>query len=117
MPSERNGDVPKFVDEVFRRSYARLETRYASATEMAGALEVVTARPPALPRMRSDLMGEEARWRCPHCRGVIEKGDQFCMHCGAQLANQVRRCPRCGGFPALLDRHCMFCGQTLSLAV
>src|SRR3954451_7485088 len=38
VPSDLNKDVPKFLDEVFRHSYARLEKRYASAGQFLAAL-------------------------------------------------------------------------------
>ena len=50
---------------------------------------------------------------CPACRGRIEKGDQFCMHCGHQVAGLIRRCGKCGAFPAAGDAYCIFCGQDL----
>src|SRR5215212_6720353 len=33
VPSDVNKSVPKYLDDIFRRSYARLEKRYASADE------------------------------------------------------------------------------------
>ena len=33
MPSDLNKNVPKHVDEAFRRSYARLEKRFESADD------------------------------------------------------------------------------------
>ena len=41
-------------------------------------------------------------------------GDQFCMRCGVQLVENVRRCPQCGAYPDPTDQFCIFCGQTLS---
>ncbi len=38
LPSDLNPSVPKQLDEVFRRSYARLEKRFTSAQEFARAL-------------------------------------------------------------------------------
>jgi serine/threonine protein kinase len=38
LPSDLNPSVPKQLDDVFRRSYARLEKRFTSADEFAAAL-------------------------------------------------------------------------------
>src|SRR5207244_3594489 len=43
MPSDLNPAVPKYLDEVFRRAYARLEKRFTSAEMFLAAL------PPVLP--------------------------------------------------------------------
>jgi predicted amidophosphoribosyltransferase len=51
---------------------------------------------------------------CPRCNNAHETGDQFCMHCGAQLVAQVRRCGKCGAYPDASDRYCIFCGETLA---
>jgi serine/threonine protein kinase len=104
VPSDVNKSVPKFLDEVFRRSYARLEKRYVSADEFLAALPLpVTA-------MRSRLAGT----LCPSCHREIDEHDQFCMHCGVQLVAHVRRCQRCGAYPDLADHYCIYCGETLS---
>ena len=49
VPSDLNPTVPKGLDDVFRRSYARLDKRYASAEEFADALARVATSPPPLP--------------------------------------------------------------------
>jgi serine/threonine protein kinase len=47
LPSEINPSVPKHLDDAFRRAYARLERRFASAEEFAAALELPKAEPAA----------------------------------------------------------------------
>ena len=51
VPSDLNRAVPKYLDEAFRRSYARLDKRYASAAEFLAALPVAppVSMPPPLP--------------------------------------------------------------------
>ena len=136
LPSEINPSVPKYLDEVFKKSYARLDKRYASADEFLRALSVVSPPPlgksafmppplggskvPPLPPNKGDLGGyftpitDGGRIVCQKCRQGVEKGDQFCMHCGVRLAPVVRRCKKCGAYPDAADRYCMFCGETLS---
>src|SRR5947209_788661 len=46
LPSEINPQVPKYLDEVFKKSYARLDKRYTSADEFQRALSI--AGPPPL---------------------------------------------------------------------
>src|SRR5581483_9111486 len=48
LPSDLNKSVPKYLDEAFRHSYARLDKRFASAEEFAKAL-APAGNPPPLP--------------------------------------------------------------------
>ena len=123
LPSDLNKSVPRQLDEVFRRSYARLEKRFASADEMISALSAASApAPPPLPvtTLPRVLPGEGpmpgSTVRCPSCRKEVDRLDQFCMHCGVQLVAQVRRCAKCGAYPDATDQYCIFCGETLSPA-
>jgi serine/threonine-protein kinase len=128
LPSDINPQVPKYLDEVFKKSYARLDKRYASADEFIRALSI--AGPPPLPKIGQALVGlkpppssdlggyftpisDGGRMVCQKCRQSVETGDQFCMHCGVRMAPVVRRCNKCGAFPDATDRYCIFCGETL----
>ncbi len=117
VPSDLNKDVPKALDDAFRRSYARLEKRFASADEFLAAISA--AAPPPLskvtpqPVMAIRGLGAGTA-QCPSCHREIDGHDQFCMHCGVQLAAKVRRCSKCGAYPDLTDQYCIFCGETLS---
>ena len=146
LPSDINHLIPKWsrLDEAFRRSYARLDKRFASAEEFAKALAAPkkgstpppppvppreTVRPapapPAPPRVPEPPplrygaggAGQSAvshRQSCPQCRQAVDGSDQFCMHCGVQLVENVRRCPQCGAYPDAGDHYCIFCGQALT---
>lgn len=113
-PSDLNKAVPRVLDDIFRRSYTRLDRRFATADEFLAALPTMT--PPPLPRAvplpRPAVGGAGS---CPQCRKPVDPADQFCMHCGVQLVPVVRRCSRCGAYPDPHDRYCIFCGETLSL--
>jgi serine/threonine protein kinase len=134
VPSDVNPSVPKHLDEAFRRSYSRLDKRFATAEQFATALG---APPPPIPRRNAMIERAEVpppplpwvlttpvrppavlspsqRAGCPQCRGLIDASDQFCMHCGVQLVENVRRCPQCGAFPDAADHYCIFCGQSLT---
>lgn len=116
LPSDLNPAVPAWLDEAFRRSYARLDRRYASAEQMSRALTdaggdrspgpPVTIPPPKAPPPSI----------CPQCRGSVEPDDQFCIHCGVQLVREVRRCPNCQAYPAADDDFCSFCGTAVPKA-
>ena len=110
LPSDVNKDVPKFLDDVFRRSYSRLEKRFASADDFLTALSPMA--PPPVPG--SSRMRDPAGSRCPSCHRDIDAHDQFCIHCGVQLVAHVRRCTRCGAYPDQADHYCIFCGETLA---
>jgi serine/threonine protein kinase len=123
LPSDVNRAVPKSLDEVFRRSYSRLEKRYTSAAEFDAALTAALGRPsllnhPVTP-VRPSIQPQRAVQRptavaaCPRCHQSVESSDQFCMHCGVQLVAQVRRCRKCGAYPDGSDKFCIFCGDTL----
>jgi serine/threonine protein kinase len=116
LPSDLNRAVPKYLDEVFRRSYARLDKRYNSAEEFLAALPPppsMSARPTPPPLPRAAAIPSQSA-KCPQCQKPVDATDQFCMHCGVQLVAEVRRCPKCGAFPELSDRYCIFCGESLS---
>ena len=128
VPSDLNNLVPKYLDEAFRHSYARLEKRFASAEEFSAALTTVTpppipgVPPIAPPPFASPPFGsarpQQARPAvhstiCPSCRKPVEPTDQFCMHCGVQLVPSIRRCGKCGAYPDANDRYCLFCGSNL----
>jgi len=125
VPSDLVPATPKTLDEAFRRSYARLEKRFATAQEFA---EVITrAVPPPIPQTATQAHGSAVgfhapklptnsgvlRTACPNCRQAVDRNDQFCMHCGLQLVAAVRRCKQCGGYPDPNDRFCIFCGGGL----
>jgi serine/threonine-protein kinase len=122
MPSELNPQAPRGLDEVYRRAYARLETRFASAKEMLDALQdamsawrtrpATLTPPPIPPPIRSDG-GMPSSLSCPRCGKRPSAGDQFCIHCGQQLVPEVRRCPSCGFYPEPNDRFCLHCGRAL----
>src|SRR5665213_784583 len=133
LPSDLNKAVPKVLDEAFRRSYARLEKRFASADEFANAIRGGAATPPPIPhgvpthaqasplpplKNFSQPVGNPrtalSRRKCTQCYGAVDATDQFCMHCGVQLVENVRRCPQCGAYPDAADQYCIFCGQTLA---
>jgi len=116
VPSDLNKNVPANLDEAFRRSYARLDKRYTSANEFLAAL-ALPVRPAVVPHVSPPPPGFSASFpgasACPQCHKNVDPNDQFCMHCGVQLVEQVRRCQRCGAFPDRSDRFCIFCGEVL----
>ncbi len=113
LPSDLNKHVPKFLDEAFRRSYARLEKRFESAEDFAKSLAAPSVTPPPFPGVRPPPRQGAGMHICPSCRHPVEPTDQFCMHCGVQLVAVVRRCPKCGAYPDASDRYCIFCGEGL----
>ena len=123
LPSDLNPKTPRWLDEVFKRSYARLDKRYTTAGEFLKALSV--AQPPPIPRQpvtgappvnfHQPAVATSARTTCPHCRQAITSEDNFCMHCGVQLVSHVLRCNKCGAYPDPRDRFCILCGEELSV--
>jgi serine/threonine protein kinase len=111
VPSNLVEDVPSQFDEAFRRSYARLDNRVASASALLALLDH--------DRQRLSPMGRSTpkpimASTCGACGSGVDPHDQFCMRCGKQLVDKIRRCGKCGSFPASDDAFCMFCGTVLS---
>jgi len=124
LPGTLRADVPEALDEVFRRLYSHRDRRYESAAAVVadlntrlrpaaanGAPPVPGSIPstPPLPRER-----KRASKRCKNCGGACQASDQFCTHCGHQMAAAVRRCSACGAYPGPDDRFCIFCGARMS---
>ncbi|WP_428938367.1 serine/threonine-protein kinase [Fontivita pretiosa] len=116
LPSDLNRSVPKYLDEAFRRSYARLDKRFESAEQFLVALTPPASSASAASFGATLAAAATARTLCPSCRRAVDPADQFCMHCGVQLVSHVRRCPRCGAYPDRADRFCIFCGEALTEA-
>jgi serine/threonine protein kinase len=128
LPSDLKPDVPKHLDDAFKKSYARLDKRFASAEEFAKALDaprtvvmpppipgrVAPIPPPVRPADALPWALSTNRHNCPQCRQPVGDEDQFCMQCGVQLVENVRRCPKCGAYPEPNDNHCIHCGQGLT---
>lgn len=111
MPSDLRSDVPAWLDDVFRRSYTRLDRRFESAAEMLSALrpkEGSFGVPSLQVRYPNGYVA------CPRCQRPVGNKDQFCMSCGVQLVNQVRRCLNCGAWPDTEDQFCTHCGKSLT---
>jgi serine/threonine protein kinase len=137
LPSDLNRQVPPWLDQVFKRSYARLDKRFATAKEFMQALSS-HAEPPPIPQDFRGSMGGvgvrtavappppppilqphahvQGRTMCPHCREMTSSEDNFCMHCGVQLVSHVRRCGKCGAYPDPRDRYCILCGEEMAHA-
>lgn len=114
MPSALRSGVPAVLDDVFRRSYTRLDRRFRSANEMLSALQPGPPPPPAA-RRTNGLSVRPDEQRCQECGTATFKDDQFCVGCGRQLALSVPRCPACAAYVYSNDRFCIFCGKDLGV--
>ena len=64
LPSELNPQVPPWLDDVFRKSYARRERRFDSAKAFADALAAPVASPvPAAPKQPEISLQNEIKFR------------------------------------------------------
>ena len=115
VPSDLNKNVPAWLDAAFKKAYARKEVRFATAAAFADALAGSAATsPPPLPGAAPMVAGMSP---CPRCRGLVARGDQFCIHCGTQVVAHVRRCAACGAYPSPDDQYCIHCGSGLPAAM
>ena len=112
LPSTLRTDTPPYLNEVFRRCYARLETRYDSARSVLVALSATTGLQPPKPPPPS-LPNATTSSSCPSCCEHVKRDDQFCIHCGHQLAASVPRCEACDAYVHTHDQYCIFCGNDL----
>jgi serine/threonine protein kinase len=111
LPSSLRPDVPSYLDETVRRSYTRLDRRFASATEMLAALAPSSGPPPLRPKRTPPGVAPH----CPACDQPVQREDQFCIQCGTQLVESVARCGACEAFVQRSDRFCIFCGKDLGI--
>lgn len=121
MPSHVRENLPSWVDPVYARLYTRRERRYESASETLTAIDEAIVPPIAnagarvvqkVPPPPPNLRGPDAP-ACEACGAAIDPDDNFCIMCGAQLVDQLRRCPTCDAYPAPEDRFCVRCGGKL----
>ena len=112
VPSALRPEVPPHLDQVYQRSYTRLERRYESAEHMLQSLLAAGGTDATIPPPRVVHHGQV---HCPRCQLAVLDQDQFCIRCGQQLVERVPRCPRCSGFVHRNDRFCIFCGANLQV--
>jgi serine/threonine protein kinase len=125
LPSQLRSEVPVWLDQVFSRCYTHYDRRYASAEEVLEAIDTNTQPampppiPPSAPGPPPPPAPATARWPlgkllCPACGQPARDDDNFCINCGQQLRQSLRRCQRCGGWPGRDDKYCIFCGAALA---
>jgi len=135
LPSHVREGLPSWVDPVYSRLYTRWERRFPSATEVLRTIETASVPPvvrpsaaskgsapayPAMPDARRSAPPPVVRKGeriCPDCHEVVPIDDNYCIHCGSQLAARIRRCACCGAYPENDDRFCIRCGTQLPAAV
>ena len=119
LPSSIRRDVPRWLDDLFERSYTRRDHRFESARQMQEVMEryqspgLEMAPAGAREEGRIGRAGADTARRCTGCHGVVNADDQFCIHCGRRLVEDVPRCPSCHGFVGREDKFCILCGIDL----
>ncbi len=124
LPSDLNAKSPKQLDEVFRRSYSRLDKRYASAEEFLAGLEAASrvppplprrggvAEPPPLPSFRGAGQGGASIYRDPIPRTPADIGNEV-DRLNPEQARRETACPSCRRAIGATDQFCMNCGVQL----
>ncbi|MBL8880150.1 MAG: protein kinase [Phycisphaerales bacterium] len=121
LPSTVRAEAPHWLDEIFRRLYARHERRYETAAAVladivkaqpisravSGAAGVI---PPPPPPPGRPVAARVTPTRCPSCSTICDPDDNFCINCGRQLVDAIRRCPMCHHVMGRDDRYCIQCG-------
>ena len=119
LPSSLRPEVPDWIDEAFRRSYARSDRRYADASQMLSSLAGESGRSlqngihSTLRRSVPPL--PDTGIRCSSCDAPSQRNDNFCIQCGHQLVASIQRCPHCEGYVNDDDRFCIMCGKSLAV--
>lgn len=88
----------------FERSRADL------VTEAAEVLRELEGLPLTSPDVEEPPVPLAETSNCPSCQTQVERGAQFCTHCGTQLGSS---CPQCGAATSQDDRFCTNCGRGL----
>lgn len=115
-PSTIRRDLPRWLDEFFHRCYTHRDRRFETAAQMKSIVERHCRMIPSAPLAGGRVQGVMQVGRdlvCMACRNTVEPGDQFCIHCGRQLVQEVPRCPSCHGFVGREDNFCILCGADL----
>ena len=128
LPSELNSGVPKYLDEVFRKSYTRLDKRYATADEFAKALSLagppplhtplppppltggmrpppITVPPPPIGPVRT-VASDPGGFFTP----ISEGGRLVCQKCRQGVEKNDQFCMHCGVRLSPVVRRCGKCG-------
>jgi hypothetical protein len=50
---------------------------------------------------------------CPKCEAISSAGDNYCLHCGCQLNELIKKCS-CGHINDIDNKFCTNCGKELS---
>ncbi len=132
LPSMVRDNVPSFLDDVFRKTYTRLQGRYESASVMLAAIAnghssqrdygAIPGGGKSVPMVRKigaavpAKLARRPEVKCPSCWTPINHGDNFCIFCGEQVVAQVPKCPSCDAFVDPADRYCILCGESLSFS-
>ncbi len=140
MPSDIRAGLPTWVDKVYARLYTRRDRRFATAGEALHEIEqssvppvmrstftpereVLVGFPPAIkppyygPGGAPSTINADRGWwpeRCPSCQSKVDRGDNYCILCGAQVVANPRRCAHCAAYPSPDDKYCVFCGTPIS---
>ncbi|MGH7215413.1 MAG: protein kinase domain-containing protein, partial [Tepidisphaeraceae bacterium] len=129
VPSDVNPNAPRYLDDLFRRSYARLDKRFKDAAEFAAGLTapartIVSSIPsltPPVPMPSSGATGMNGeKVLCPVCSGRgIKPGAEwtFCDHCrgmgklrGRSPQGEIEiECPKCRGHGTQAPEKCANC--------
>ena len=93
---------------------ARGESVFGVDSGRPADLDELTEEPPVAQRVAGIPRPPGAR--CEKCGKPTRAGDQFCIHCGHQLADIVPQCPSCHAYVEAGSRFCIFCGADLRQA-
>lgn len=116
MPSDIRDGLPSWVDPAYSHLYTRRERRFASAAEALATIDE-TSIPPVVTTGETVAGQDHTPGLCPSCKVTTMPGDNFCILCGMQLVEHLRRCLYCGGFPNPEDQFCIFCGTQLPVGI
>ncbi len=122
LPSDLTKSVPRHLDEAFKRSYARLDKRFASAEEFSRALSAPSTAPAiGSPVVAGPLSSNQRTIPCPTCngRGIRPSAElTICAYCRGvgKLRSNVSgqqemeiECPKCQGRGTHAAEKCPTC--------
>lgn len=112
QPTEIREGLPTYLDHIFEKCYTRLNSRYQHAEDILSDLRTLGRSEPRQV-LRPQTGSRDQRSTCARCGKNVHPDDQFCIHCGAQLVEKVRRCHSCDAYTHKDDKYCIICGTEL----
>ena len=108
---EKVSDFPEDAAMAIQRLLSREpDDRFASAAEIAAALDVGGGGDTPVVLSSEGIAVEDGKWRCPTCQALNTAKGKYCRECGTY---GMEPCPSCGEGVHLGTAFCPLCGANM----